>query len=152
MEKWANVCEVEIVYKTNVKPSDRPQIFCSNDINKLAHANWNENTIEYREEFKVFLLNRSNKVLGVYELSKGGISGTIVDIKFILQVALKTNSSSIILVHNHPSGNNKPSQSDIQLTNKIKKGAELFDIKVLDHIIITPETNLFYSFADEGLI
>jgi len=122
------------------------------DINKLAHANWNQDTIELREEFKIFLLNRANRVLGVYEVSKGGTIGTVIDVKLILQTALKTNSCAIILLHNHPSGNITPSQSDISITNKIKQAATIIGIDVLDHIIVTPEAHLFYSFADNGKI
>lgn len=110
---------------------------------------WNENTIELQEEFKILLLNRSNQVLGVYPMSKGGVSGTIVDAKLVFGVALKCNASSIIVAHNHPSGNLSPSEADKKLTQKLKKASEYLDIKLLDHIIITKED--FFSFSDNEL-
>ena len=105
-------------------------------------------TIELQEEFKVVLLNRANEVLGVYSLSKGGITGTIVDQRLIFAVALKCNATGIILCHNHPSGNLKPSEADVTMTSKIKKCGELFDISLLDHLIITK--NGYFSFTQDG--
>ncbi|WP_317168263.1 JAB domain-containing protein [Pontibacter pamirensis] len=102
------------------------------------------------EQFKVMLLNRANKVLGIYETSTGGVAGTVADPKLIFVAALKACASSIVLCHNHPSGNLKPSAADLQLTKKIKQGGELLDIAVLDHIILTSES--YYSLADEGLL
>ncbi len=102
------------------------------------------------EEFKVLLLNRANRVTGVYEASAGGITGTVADPRLILAVAIKSVSVSIILAHNHPSGNLKPSRADEELTAKIKEAGKYHEIKVLDHIIISSES--YYSFADEGLL
>jgi DNA repair protein RadC len=96
-------------------------------------------------------LNRANRVLGVFELSKGGISGTIVDIILLISVALKVAASSVILAHNHPSGNLQPSSSDRQLTDKIKSACKLFDITLTDHLILSPNET-FLSFNDEGFI
>ena len=103
-----------------------------------------------QEEFKVMLLNRGNKVIGVYEASSGGLTGTVADPRLILAAALKSLAVSIILSHNHPSGNLKPSRADEELTQKIKVAAAYHDIKVMDHIIITSEG--YYSFANEGLL
>lgn len=111
---------------------------------------WNKDIIELQEEFKVLLLNRSNHVLGIYSLSKGGVSGTVVDAKLLFSVALKCNASSIIIVHNHPSGNLKPSTTDKKITNKIKKAGQYLDIVLLDHLIISKDG--YYSFSDNGLI
>ena len=97
-------------------------------------------------------LNRMNRVLGVYPMSMGGISGTVVDIRLILSIALTTASTAIILCHNHPSGNMKSSQADIELTTRIKECAKLMDIKLLDHLIISPTEGEYYSMADEGLL
>lgn len=94
------------------------------------------------------LLNRANKVLGIYEVSTGGISGTVADIRPIFAAAIKCNASSIILAHNHPSSNTKPSEADIQLTRRIKEAGKLPEVKVIDHIIVTVEN--YFSFADEG--
>jgi len=95
-------------------------------------------------------MNRRNRVLGVVEISQGGLSGTVADPKVIFAAALKSCASDIVLAHNHPSGELDPSREDIALTNKIKAGAELLDLKVLDHLIISKEG--FYSFADNGLM
>jgi DNA repair protein RadC len=100
------------------------------------------------EEFHILLLNRANCIIGHRKISSGGISGTIVDPKLIFSSALEVMSSSIILCHNHPSGNQKPSESDIQLTKKLKEGGRNLEIAVLDHIIIAGTS--FYSFADDG--
>ena len=148
--EWTRVAEVELIYKTKVKPSERPKISCVKDSVELLKELWNENTIEMQEEFKVMLLNRGNRVIGIYEASSGGLTGTVADPRLILAAAIKSLSVSIILSHNHPSGNLKPSRADEELTQKIKVAASYHDIKVIDHIIITCEG--YYSFADEGLL
>lgn len=148
--EWTRVAEVELVYKTTVKPSQRPKINSVKDCYELLKKLWNENTIEMQEEFKVMLLNRGNKVIGVYEASAGGLTGTVADPRLILAAALKSLAVSMILSHNHPSGNLKPSRADEELTQKIKAAAAYHDIKVIDHIIITSEG--YYSFANEGLL
>lgn len=148
--EWYQAAEVELVYKTKVKPSQRPQIAKSEDIYKLFRNYWNEEKIEMVEEFKVAFLNRANRVLGVMEVSSGGITGTVADPRIILAAALKINAVNMVLVHNHPSGNVKPSRADEQLTAKIKEAARWLDMDVMDHLIITDEE--YYSFADEGLI
>ncbi|MES2514363.1 MAG: DNA repair protein RadC [Bacteroidota bacterium] len=102
------------------------------------------------EEFWVIFLSRSNSVLKTECISKGGISGTVVDVRLILKPALECLASSVILAHNHPSGNLKPSQEDIHLTKKIKDAAKLMDIGLQDHLIIGDQT--YYSFADEGIL
>lgn len=145
-----NIAEVQLIYSTNVKPSDRLKISSSKEAYEILRHTWNENTIELREEMKIILLNNSNKVLGLYSVSQGGVTGTIADPKLIFAVALKAHATGIILTHNHPSGNLRPSQADIDLTKRCRQAGELLDIKVLDHMIITSET--YYSFADEGMI
>ena len=108
-------------------------------------SSWDSDTIELQEEFKVLLLNRANEVLGIYPLSKGGITGTVVDQRLIFAVALKCNATGIILCHNHPSSTLKPSDSDITLTRSIKKCADLLDITLLDHLIITKKGFLVFQ-------
>ena len=103
-----------------------------------------------QERFMVILLNRSNQVIKKVDISLGGVSGTIVDPKIVFHTALEELSSAIVLCHNHPSGNIKPSQADLDITSKICNGAKLFDIAVLDHLIFTNDK--FFSFADEGLL
>lgn len=100
------------------------------------------------EEFWILFLNNANRLLGKSQLSKGGIHATLVDVRLIFKKAISTGATSIILCHNHPSGNLTPSHSDIQLTKKIIKGGELLDIKVLDHIIVSQHG--YFSFADEN--
>jgi DNA repair protein RadC len=145
------VAEVELRYRTNVNPKDRAQVKSSQDAYELFLESWNRNTIEYFEEFKVLLLNRNNRVLGITTLTKGTSSGTIVDIRLLLQYALKTNASSIIVAHNHPSGNLEPSEADKSVTKRILAGCDVIDVKLLDHLIIANEGG-FYSFADEGVL
>lgn len=148
--EWTRVAEVELVYKTKVKASERPMVKGSKDIYNILRQVWDENKIEMLEEFKVIFLNRANRVIGVYDASSGGITGTIADPRLILAAAIKSLAVSIILSHNHPSGNLKPSKADEELTQKIRTAAAYHDIRVIDHIIITTES--YYSFADEGLL
>lgn len=102
------------------------------------------------EEFWVILLNRANRVLKKYQISQGGVAGTVADPKIIFKVALEELASGIILAHNHPSGNLKASQADVDLTKKLAAGGRLLEIQVLDHLIIAGQK--YFSFADEGLI
>ncbi len=102
------------------------------------------------EEFWVLYLNNSNKVLKPFQVSKGGITGTLVDVRIVLKQALELGAISIILAHNHPSGSLKPSNSDIKLTKKLKTACQSLDIKILDHIIVTEKA--YFSFADESLL
>ncbi len=143
------VNEIQIRYREKISISKSPQMNSSENVAKLLYENWDKDTIGLHETFKVLLLNNSNKVKGIYPLSTGGITGTIVDIRLLFAIALKTLSVGIILTHNHPSGQLKASHADIDLTEKIKKAARLFDIRVLDHLIITPNGD-YYSFADNG--
>lgn len=113
--------------------------YCKSKLSGLAH-----------EEFYVLLLNRGNRLVKEYQVSKGGISGTVVDIRMILKEALFVGAACMVLVHNHPSGNKQPSQADITLTKKIQEAAKFMDISVLDHVIIADQS--YYSFADDGII
>ena len=146
----SQIAEVELMYKSKVKPSERPKISHSKDAYIIFKNSWDENKIELQEQFKVMLLNRANKVLGIYEVSTGGMTGTFADPKLIFVAALKAGACNIMLVHNHPSGNLKPSKQDEQLTYKIKEGGKLLDIVLLDHLIISNEG--YFSMQDEGLI
>jgi DNA repair protein RadC len=100
------------------------------------------------EEFWILLLNRSNKIIDRFKISQGGISGTVIDARLILKTAIEKLASSIILCHNHPSGNKMPSDADDSITKKLVDGGKLLDIKVLDHLIISDTQ--FFSYADEG--
>jgi DNA repair protein RadC len=145
-----NIAEVRLIYSSKVSASDRLQIRCSSHALELFRETWDQETIELYEECKLMLLNRANKVLGIAQISQGGISGTVTDVRIILQYALKANASGIILCHNHPSGNTEPSESDLRITSKLKDAALVNDINLLDHLIITSEG--YYSMADMGCI
>ena len=140
------VAEIKVSYKTTNTP--KIKITTVNKAFEVLLSLWDLDTIELQEEFKILLLNRANEVLGIYPLSKGGITGTVVDSRLIFAVALKCNATGILLCHNHPSGNLKPSDADITLTRSIKKCADFLDITLIDHLIITK--NGFYSFSNEG--
>lgn len=147
-QHWMQVQEIELVYRSSVKISERPFVTSSDEAYQILRHLWNPDILELQEEFKVLLLNRANRILGIYTASRGGITGTVVDIRLLLAAALKAGACSIMLAHNHPSGNLKPSNADIQLTRKIASAADLMDLKVLDHLIVSTEG--YYSFADEG--
>src|SRR5674476_850159 len=147
---FLHVAEVKITYVPKVKPSERPAVKCSRDAHKIFFDSWNQSTIEHKETVKMLLLNRANKVLGITTISEGGLSGTLMDVRMIFQYAIKGNACGIIIAHNHPSGNSSPSESDLKITQKIKEAGNLLDIQLLDHIIVTPERDLYRSFADEG--
>jgi DNA repair protein RadC len=102
------------------------------------------------EEFWIVYLNNSNKVIHTAQLSKGGITGTLVDVRLVMKQALEIGAVSLILAHNHPSGTLKASEADKKITNKLQKASEAMDIRVLDHVIITQ--NKYYNFADNNLI
>ena len=142
------IAEIELVYRSNVRPSERPVITTSRNAYEVLLNAWDPSRIEMVEQFKILLLNRSNKVLGIYELSSGGITGTVADPRLVFTAALKANAVSIVLCHNHPSGNLKPSREDEQLTMKIKEAGKFLDIKVFDHLVITKES--YFSFAMRG--
>lgn len=144
------IAEITVAYSSIIPLHSRKHIQDSSDAVDILRQVWDQNTLEYREQFYVLYLNRSNHVLGYFLHSIGGLSGTTVDVKQILAVALKTNAASVILSHSHPSGNTKPSNADRTITQKIVAGASLLDVSVLDHIILT--RNAFYSFADEGTL
>lgn len=102
------------------------------------------------EEFWIMIMNRANRLTGLHRISSGGVSGTVVDSKLVFQKLLQFSASSVIFVHNHPSGNLKPSQADINLTEKLRNAGDFLDIVVLDHLILSGDC--YFSFADEGLI
>lgn len=143
-----DVAEIKVSYSnTN---TNRVQVTNSQIIFEVILKHWNLDIIEFQEEVKVMLLNRANIILGIYEMSKGGISGTVVDIRIILGVALKCNSSSIVIVHNHPSGKLVASEADKAITRRLKEACTLLEITLLDHLIISREG--YYSFADSGIL
>ena len=143
------VNEITITY--NEKIAFSTAINNSKDAGQLLYKHWNTNTIGVHETFKILLLNNANKVKGIYEVSSGGITSTLVDIRMLFAVVLKSLSVGIILAHNHPSGKLIPSAADKRITEKIKNAARLLDVKVLDHIILAPNGS-YYSFEDHAII
>lgn len=146
MRKLNEVYEVEIVYKRPAI-SLLDTITCQNDAIDLFRKILSTDKIDFKEFFMVALLNHNHNVLGVSIIGIGNTNATCVNIKEIFQLAIKTNSSGIILCHNHPSGNLKPSESDLSLTRRIKEVCKFCDINLLDHLIITSEG--YYSFIEE---
>ncbi len=148
--KCAKVAEVEVIYKSNVKPSERLVIKSSKDAYNILCNYYNKNILELQEQFCVLYLNNAKKAIAVNMHSTGGITGTVADTRLILATALKLAASGLILSHSHPSGNLSPSRQDEALTQKIKNAARFMDIILLDHIIISSEN--YYSMADDGII
>ncbi|WP_316827830.1 JAB domain-containing protein [Pedobacter miscanthi] len=150
VQEQFKVAEVQVSYKSDYNISERPKITSSNQTFQLLKSKWDMGRIAFLEEFKIILLNRSNHVLGIVDISMGGVSGTYVDPKVVFAVALKGNASGIILTHNHPSGSIRPSEADIKLTTRLAECGKLLDINVWDHIILSE--NSYYSFADDGMM
>lgn len=141
--------EIKISY-SNISYDKRIKILDSATAYASFKDSWNLETIELFEEFKIILLNHASEALGIYTVSKGGISSTVVEIRHILFVALKTNSTGIILAHNHPSGNLKPSSSDIKITERLHEACKVMDLNLMDHIILSKQS--YFSFTDEGYL
>ena len=144
----STLAEIEISYRPKYKASELPKVVTSGDAYECLKDIFP--SLDYREYFYILCLNRNNKVLGYCQISAGGLCGTVADVRIIMQTALKSSATSIVLAHNHPSGNLIPSESDKDLTKKIKEGGKVLDIAVLDHLILTSES--YFSFADEGLM
>lgn len=142
------VAEVKISYQPKVKACNRPKIVSSRSAFELLRSSWDNDTLEFVESFKVILLNRANRVLGVSQIGIGGTCSVVVDQKLVFITALKANANSMILAHNHPSGDIFPSEQDRRITKKLVEMGRLLDVSVLDHIIVCPDR--YYSFADEG--
>jgi DNA repair protein RadC len=147
---WTVINEVELVYVSTIKPSARPQVKSSNDAFTVFRSQWNHGTLELRVEIKVLLLDQSNRALGVYTLSKGGITGTIADMRLLFSAALKARAVFLMIACNSPSGALQPSETDKGLAQKIGNAGKVLDLKLLDYLIITPDS--YFSFADEGLL
>jgi len=144
MNDLYSVSEVKMTYETKVK--EKVKVNTSMKIYKLMLQNWEQ--IEYRETFKILLLDRATQALGINTVSLGGISEAIVDLRMIFQVALLANASSLVCVHNHPSGNVQPSIEDDLMTFKILAASKVMDIELVDHLIISDYK--YYSYADCG--
>ena len=148
-QKSPELAEVKVSYKMKLK--DVVRVTSSRDAFNVLFPLFDADTIGFWEDFFLLLLNRASYALGWFKLSSGGTAGTVVDPKLVFMLALKTNACSIILCHNHPSGNLNPSNPDKCITEKIKKGAELLEIRLYDHLIVSPDSG-YFSFADEGVL
>ena len=142
------VSEIKISYMNEV--DEKIKVMGSSEVYQVLKANWDLDTIELQEEFKILLLNQGNQVLGIKSMFKGGINTCSIDVRLIMGMVLKANASALVITHNHTSGNLNASESDKRITSKIKECCELFDIRLLDHIIMAK--NSYLSFADEGIL
>lgn len=145
-----NISQITLSYKNKVKAKDRPKLSSSKDAHQLFRENWNDLTIQLYEEFKILLVDNSNRCLGIVQISQGGTTGTFVDPKLVFATALKARARGIILGHNHPSNQLRSSLADRNLTEKLVIAGQYLDIAVLDHTILTEDG--YYSFADDGII
>lgn len=142
------IAALELANRAEAEDSlSRKKVSCSRDVYTFFSPILRDSAYE---EFWILLLNRGNKIINSICISQGGLSGTVADPKKIFKTALEQYSASVILCHNHPSGNVKPSESDIRLTQKLKKAGSFLDLPVIDHIIIGDGS--YFSFADEGLL
>ena len=147
-----NIPEIEfsLSYKNQVKQSELRIIRTSKDCEEVLRTIFNSSTFLWREEMLLLCLSRSNKVIGYYRVSVGGIAGTICDPKVIFTIALNSGASAIVLAHNHPSGELQPSPADKAITKKIREVGTLLEVTLIEHIILTQES--YYSFADNGTL
>jgi DNA repair protein RadC len=144
------IAEISLSYNPKVQASRRRQLQSSAEAYQILLRGWDDNKIQFVEQFKVVLLNHANKVLGVYEVSCGGLTGTVADVRLIFAAALLANATRILLAHNHPSGTLKPSTQDLRTTQNLKNAGKLLDIEVVDHLIVSAEG--YYSFAEQGAL
>ena len=143
-----NLPEFKLSYKKKGSFNEMYPIRDAESAAKMCRQCFNPDTIDWKEEAIVIALNRNNLVLGWYPMSSGGVSGTVLDQRVVFQVALTSNSCRLIITHNHPSGNLKPSSQDRDITDTLVKGGKILDITIVDHIIITSEG--YTSFVEEG--
>ena len=144
------VAEIELIYKPVM--SEKPIIKSCLEAYNVIRNFIPENTIALKEYMVVLYLNQAQRVVGAYKISEGGLTSTVGDLRLIFSIALKSVATSFIVGHNHPSGNLQPSQQDIALTLKLKEAGRLKDIKLMDHLIISPIEGQYYSFADNGML
>lgn len=144
------ISEIDVIYRSKISVRERKLVCRSRDLYSLFLSVWDMDKIELVEQFKVLFLNKANRVLGVLHVSTGGITETIADVRIIFGAALKLNAVLLVLCHNHPSGNLKPSYPDEILTTTFKEAGRILHIRVLDHLIISKEN--YYSFADDGAL
>jgi len=131
--------EVKLTYKSKTRALDRPKIKCAEDAYKIFLKSWDMDQIELLEEAKAMFLDRQMRMMSITSISKGGINGAVVDLRLVFAIALKRRATSIILAHNHPSGNLEASLCDIRLTKRFHEAGNIMDIQLNDHLIITKD-------------
>lgn len=144
------VAEIELSYRPAI--TDKPIIKSCLDASVVIRSLIPQSAIALKEHFVVLYLNQAQRVIAGYKASEGGLTSTVVDLRLIFSVALKSVATSFIVGHNHPSGNLTPSAHDQALTLKLAEAGRLMDIKLIDHIIIAPTEGEYYSFADNGML
>ena len=143
------IANLELKAKKTPSNFEKVKIISSNDAFQIIKQFYFDD-IDIFESFFILCLNRNNQTIAYAKISQGGVAGTVVDIKIIAKYAIDCLASGVILAHNHPSGNLKPSNEDLAITKKVKEGLKILDIQVLDHIILTSQGYL--SFGDEGIL
>ena len=143
------VSEIEITYKPAI--GSKPEVTSSSDAYEILKEHYPENQIALKEYFVVMYLNQANRVIGVQKLSIGGLTSAVADVRLLFGTALKVLATGVVISHNHPSGNLKPSLQDKNLTKQVNEAGKLLDIKLLDHLILTPDDQ-YISMADQGIL
>ena len=152
MKPITPIAEIKVSYQPTKSWDKQPVVSSTKQAYNLVKSFFPKQTVGLQETFVVFYFSRNNRLKAAYRHSIGSLTGTVADIRLILGVALKTASTSILIAHNHPSGNLHASGSDMLLTEKLYKAAGVMDIILLDHIIVSPKKGKYLSFADAGLM
>ena len=142
--------KISVSFDKILKKSELMKITSSRDAYEIFKRVFNADTFDWCEEVVMLCVNNSNKVVGFYKISSGGMTGTVIDVRMIFTTALQCLATSIIIAHNHPSGTLIPSEADKAITKKIKEAGKFLDINILDHLIITDES--YFSFGDDGIL
>lgn len=143
------ISEIELTYRPLLKVSELPIIKSSEEAYNIFVGKWDMGKLEFVEQFKALFLNRANRVIGICTITSGGINSTVLDYRILFGVALKAVASAVIIAHNHPSGNMRPSNSDMKVTQSVNEAGKLLGIELLDHLIITKEG--YCSLKDDGV-
>ena len=142
--------KISVSFDKILKKSELMKISSADDAYQIFKRVFNADTFDWCEEVIMLCVNNSNKVVGFYKISSGGMTGTVIDVRMIFTTALQCLATGIIIAHNHPSGTLQPSEADKNITKKIKEAGKFLDINILDHLIITDES--YFSFSNEGIL
>ena len=144
------VSEIELSYKPQQAVSTLPKVDSSEDAYRVFIETWDSEKLEFIEQFRAIFLNRASRVIGICTVTSGGLSSTVLDYRLLYAAALKALASAVIIAHNHPSGNPKPSEADKKVTKLVHEAGKLLDIALIDHLIVTKEG--YYSFSEQGAL